>query len=91
MVSLEPPATVATRLEGTRRTYRLDIESVYHLAVQAYVDQVERRARQIRKTDPLVRSMPQASSEGAQAARRRAQTLKEPATKICLNGAFQVS
>jgi hypothetical protein len=34
MVALEPGAIISFRLKGTRRTYDIDIESVYNLAVR---------------------------------------------------------
>lgn len=53
VLSLEPPALVGVRLQGTRQTYRLDAESVYELAVRDYLRRVERRAKQIHKTESL--------------------------------------
>lgn len=50
VVVLEPTQKIGVRLEGTRQTYRLDIESLYEIAVRHHVAAVERRASQLRRT-----------------------------------------
>jgi hypothetical protein len=35
IVTLEPPCQIGTRLKGTKRTYWLDADTVYYLAVKA--------------------------------------------------------
>ena len=51
LVVLVPPAVVGFRLEGTRQTYTLDAEACYAIAVQQHVNAVEKRAKQIAKTE----------------------------------------
>lgn len=65
VLSLEPPAQVGVRLQGTRQTYRLDAESVYEIAVQYHQRRVDKRARQIAKAEslPLRRAMVKARKE----------------------------
>ena len=53
IISVEPPAIVGVRLEGTRNTYRLDARALYELAIQAHVRDIEREARRIAKADKL--------------------------------------
>lgn len=50
IVSLEASQEIGVRLEGTRQTYRLGVESVYELAVRVWVNKVEKRARELKKT-----------------------------------------
>jgi phosphoglucomutase len=64
IVTLEPDQKIGFRLEGTRDTYRLDIESGYELAVRSHVSDVEKRAQQLKKS-------------GLRAASARAQARKE--------------
>lgn len=49
IVTMEPSQKIGFRLEGTRDTYRLDIESGYELAVRSHVVAIEGRARQLKK------------------------------------------
>ena len=44
LVTLEPPNVLAFRAKGCRRTYRLTVEAVFTLAVQAHVAAVKREA-----------------------------------------------
>lgn len=53
ILSLDPPAQVGVRLQGTRQTYRLDAESVYEMAVLQHQRRIDRRARQIAKSENL--------------------------------------
>lgn len=53
VLSLEPPAQVGVRLQGTRQTYKLEAEAVYELAVRSHERQIERRAKQIAKAEHL--------------------------------------
>jgi hypothetical protein len=64
IIILEPDQKIGFRLEGTRDTYRLDIESGYELAVRSHVSDVEKRTGQLKKT-------------GMRAASARAQARKE--------------
>jgi hypothetical protein len=45
ILSLEPPASVGVRLQGTRQTYRLEGESIYELAVRSHEQRIIKRAR----------------------------------------------
>ena len=51
ILSLEPPASVGVRLQGTRQTYRLDGECIYELAVRHHEAQIEKRTRRIAKEE----------------------------------------
>jgi len=51
ILSLEPPASVGVRLQGTRQTYRLEGESIYELAVRHHEAQIEKRAKRIAKDE----------------------------------------
>jgi hypothetical protein len=53
ILSLELPAMVGVRLQGTRQTYRLDAQSVYELAVRAHERTIERTAKQIAKAEKM--------------------------------------
>ena len=53
VVSLEPGDMVGTRLQGTRQTYRLHVQQIYRLAVENWLAQVEKRAKQLRKDSPM--------------------------------------
>lgn len=53
ILSLELPAQVGVRLQGTRQTFRLDAEAVYELAVMAHEREIERTAKRIAKSDRL--------------------------------------
>lgn len=55
ILSLEPDRLVAVRLQGTRQSYRLDAESIYELAVRSHENQVERRAKAIKRESPHLR------------------------------------
>ena len=55
ILSLEPPAQVGVRLQGTRQTFRLDAESIYELAVRHHEQRIEKRARAIKKERPELR------------------------------------
>jgi phosphoglucomutase len=56
VVTLEESQQIGVRLEGTRQTYRLDIESLYEIAVRHHVAAIEKRANQIRRTGVSSRS-----------------------------------
>ena len=62
ILSLEPPAKVGVRLQGTRQTYRLEAEQVYELAVRWHEERIERLAKQVARRDsiPLRRARAQA-------------------------------
>lgn len=53
LITLIPPAKVGVRLAGTRQTYQLDAEAVYSIAVKFHLANVEKRAKQIHKTEGL--------------------------------------
>lgn len=53
IVTLEATQKIGVRLEGTRQTYRLDIESVYELAVRYHLARIERRAKELQKEEGL--------------------------------------
>jgi hypothetical protein len=65
VLSLEPPAQVGVRLQGTRQTYKLDAESVYELAVRYHERRIEKLARTIAKAEsiPLKRATSKARRE----------------------------
>jgi hypothetical protein len=65
ILSLEPPAEIGVRLQGTKQCYRLGAEQVYEVAVRFHEKQVERRARQLAKAEsiPLKRAMTRARQE----------------------------
>lgn len=50
IVSLEASQEIGIRLEGTRQTYRLGVESVYELAVRVWANKVDKRAKELMKT-----------------------------------------
>lgn len=50
VIILEPPATIGVKLEGSRnRTFRLDAEVLYEMAVKHYSLRLDRAARKIAK------------------------------------------
>jgi hypothetical protein len=51
ILSLEPSAFVGVRLAGTRRRYLVDAESIYSIAVKMHNQEIEKRAKQIAKSD----------------------------------------
>lgn len=53
IVTLEASQKVGVRLDGTRQTYRLDLESVYELAVRSYGNRLEKKTREIAKRDGI--------------------------------------
>jgi hypothetical protein len=53
ILSLEPGDLIGIRLQGTRQTFRLGAESVYELAVQWHERKIEKRSRQLIKTEGL--------------------------------------
>ncbi len=53
ILSLEPPAQIGVRLQGTRQTFRLDAEAVYEIAVRSHENRIERLAKQLSKADGL--------------------------------------
>jgi hypothetical protein len=53
VLTLEPPAKVGVRLQGTCQTYRLDAEAIYELAVRAHEATIERLAQKIVKRDKM--------------------------------------
>lgn len=57
IVSIEPSgrdnATVGVRLKGTRLTYRVGVNSIFNLAVQHHINRIEKRARELYKTEKL--------------------------------------
>ena len=67
VVSLAPPASIGFRLAGTRKTYWLDAESAYELAVRAWMNQVEREAKRISKAEGI--NMKRARSRARKAMR----------------------
>lgn len=63
ILSLDPPCSVGVRLAGTRQTYRLEAESIYELAVRHHENQIDRRARAIKKENPFVKTMKSARAK----------------------------
>jgi hypothetical protein len=57
IVSIEPAgrseAVIGVRLKGTRQTYRVGINSVYNLAVQHYVNRIEKLAKRLHKEEKV--------------------------------------
>lgn len=51
IVSLEPGDVVGVKLAGTRQTYRVSIEGVYEYALRQHLARIEKRARQIAKSE----------------------------------------
>jgi hypothetical protein len=60
IVTLEPAghdsARVGIRLKGTRQTFRIGVNSIYNLAVAHHNEQIEKRARQLKKEGVPARS-----------------------------------
>lgn len=54
VLSLEPPAAVGVRLKGTHQTYRLDAEVIYELAVRHHSKRIEKRAKELQRSERLV-------------------------------------
>ena len=53
IISLEPGDVVSVRLQGTRQSFRRSIEAVYEDAIRYHLAKVEKRARQICKSEGL--------------------------------------
>lgn len=53
VISIEPPARVGCRLQGTRDTFRLDVETIYELAVLSHERAIEKRAHRIAKEESI--------------------------------------
>ncbi len=53
LLCLIPSAKVGVRLAGTRQTYTIDAEAVYSIAVKMHLQAVEKRAKQIHKSEGL--------------------------------------
>lgn len=53
VVSLEPGDIIGCRLQGSRQTFRVSIEGVYEYALRLHLARVEKRARQIAKSEGL--------------------------------------
>jgi len=70
LLTLIPPAGLGVRLAGTRQTYQLDAESVYSIAVKIYLQDVDKRAKQIAK------------NEGVKMRSAKAKARKELAAKL---------
>lgn len=49
VVSLEPSQKIGLRLEGTRRTYRVDLEALYSLTVKLHLEEIERVTKRLMK------------------------------------------
>lgn len=53
IVTLEVGDIIGVRLEGTRQCYRIGIESVYYRAIGNHLARIEKRAKQIAKSEGL--------------------------------------
>lgn len=57
IVSIEPAgrtgAVVGTRLQGTRQTFRIGVQSIYNMAVQLHLQKVEKLAKRLQKEERL--------------------------------------
>jgi phosphoglucomutase len=53
IISLEPGDVVAVRIAGTRQSYRVSIEGVYEYAMRQHLARVDKRARQLVKSEGL--------------------------------------
>ena len=57
IVSVEPSgredAVVGVRLQGTRQTYRIGVQSLYNLAVAHHVAKIEKEAKRLVKEEKL--------------------------------------
>lgn len=53
ILSLEFPALVGVRLQGTRQTYRLEAGQVYELAVRHHEQRIEREAKAIARSESV--------------------------------------
>lgn len=57
IVSIEPAgldqAVVGLRLKGSQRTYRIGVNSVYNAAVNLHLQRIERRTKELMKTEGL--------------------------------------
>jgi len=53
VISLEPGDIVGIRMQGTRQTYRRGIEAIYEDAIRYHLARIEKRARQITKSEGL--------------------------------------
>lgn len=53
VVSLEPGDVIGCRVQGSRQTFRVSIEGVFEYAMRLHLAKIEKRARQIAKTEGL--------------------------------------
>lgn len=53
VVSLEPGDLIGVRIQGTRQTYRISIEGVYLYAIRNHLAKIDKRARQIAKSEGI--------------------------------------
>lgn len=57
VVSVEPSgrtgAVVGVRLQGTRQTYRIGVQSIYNIAVQHHLQKIEKLAKRLHKEEKL--------------------------------------
>ncbi len=51
VISLEPGDVIGIRLQGTRQTFRRSIEAVYEDAIRYHLAKIDKRARQIAKSE----------------------------------------
>lgn len=60
IVSIEPAgrdgAIVGVRVQGTRQTYRVGVNSIYNLAVQHHLNKIERKVKALKKEGVPLRS-----------------------------------
>lgn len=49
VVIISPPGTISFRAKGCRRTYSLDLETCYTMAVRAHVEAEKKKRKQKRK------------------------------------------
>jgi phosphate uptake regulator len=75
IVSIEPAgrdgALIGLRLKGSRRTYRIGVNSVYNAAINLHLQRIERKTKELMKHEGLKRR-----SAFAQATREMEKELK---------------
>lgn len=53
VISLEPGDVVGVRMMGTRQTFRVSIEGVFEYAMRQHLARIDKRTRQIVKSEGL--------------------------------------
>jgi hypothetical protein len=53
VISIEPGDVVGVRMQGTRQTFRVSIEGVFEYAMRNHLAKIDKRARQIAKSEGI--------------------------------------